>query len=78
MTSQFLNWVCLVEQKPMKTSRVMFYHNNIELIKFEELELCKDCPFCLRYHPVKVEETPAVTAEGKEEVKVEIKETDIE
>lgn len=35
MVSHFLNWLFLMQKDTLKTSRVMFYHNNIELMKFE-------------------------------------------
>ena len=34
MVSQFLNWLFLMPKETLKTSRIMFYHNNIELMKF--------------------------------------------
>lgn len=36
------------------------------------MELCKDCPFCLKYHPVKPEVLPTPAAEGKEDIKEDI------
>jgi hypothetical protein len=51
MVSHFLNWLFLMPKDTLKTSRIMFYHNNIELMKFESLEPSKDCPFCAQYHP---------------------------
>lgn len=34
MVSHLLNWLFLLPEATVKTSRIMFYHNNIELMKF--------------------------------------------
>lgn len=45
MVGHLLNWLFLSEEKPYKASRVIFYHNTFEIVKFE-LEQFKKCPFC--------------------------------
>jgi predicted molibdopterin-dependent oxidoreductase YjgC len=45
MTSHFLNWLFLAEEKPYKASRLIFYHNTFEIVKFD-IEMFKKCPFC--------------------------------
>jgi hypothetical protein len=45
MVAHFLNWLFLSEEKPYKASRIIFYHNTFEIVKFE-LEQFKKCPFC--------------------------------
>ena len=45
MVSHLLNLLFLAEEKPYKASRLIFYHNTFEVVKFD-LETFKKCPFC--------------------------------
>lgn len=34
MVAHLLNWLFLSEEKPYKASRIIFYHNTFEIVKF--------------------------------------------
>lgn len=47
MVSHQINWLFLSEENPYKASRLIFYHNTFEIVKFD-LECDPKCPFCAK------------------------------
>lgn len=45
MVSHYLNFLFLAEEKEYKASRMIFYHNTFEIIKFD-IDRNLNCLFC--------------------------------